>query len=183
MRLLLVVAAALLLAYPAAARQSTTPEPSRSEAFTAALALLEDMDLEQQMMAGALQSTEAAMGVQIEALQKRGVELPATLTERLRVLVLEEAKTMVELMSPTIRTEAATIYANFFSAEELRELKRLQSNPVAQKATKLAPLLMAELAKIGMRVSAERGPQLEAKIADMVAQWIAEREVQTGPDT
>ena len=167
------------------AAQAVAPtETTDPQALAAALALFDGPDLEDQLLASALHMVKASMDTEIEALRARDVEMPETLVEELRAFLYEETRLMVEEMAPTFRQDAAAVYARYFTAEELKELKRLQENPVMRKAEKLAPSLMAELSKIGMRVAAERMPDIERRGQELVEKWIVEKAMMdAGPKT
>lgn len=189
MKLMHVLPALMLAAAsPGVAAEPSSPAPAIAAndpgALAAALDLFDGMDLEDQLLASALHMVKAAIDTRVEAMSAEGVELPETLTERLRAFMYEETRLMVEDLAPTYRQDAASIYARHFTAEELRELKRLQDQPVMQKMERLAPSLMAELSKIGMRVAAERNAEIERKAVEIVEQWLTEETMaQGGPKT
>ena len=170
----------LLATAPVAAQPPAGGAPS-AEALAAALELMPPELIEQQLFAGTMQLIDVIVEEQAEASRRRGEELPAELLRRLRNLLQDENRAVVEAMLPTFRSEAAMIYARHFSVEELRELRRLQQNPVMQRMERLMPQLMAEIGRIGARASAERQPDLERRIAEMVAEWQAEREAGERP--
>lgn len=175
-------------ASPAFAAEPLSAPPAAStndpEALAAALALFDGMDLQDQLLASALHMVKAAIDTRMETLSAQGTDLPETLTEKLRAFMYEETRLMVEEMAPTYRQDAAAVYARHFTAEELRELKLLQERPVMQKMERLAPSLMAELGKIGMRVAAERSDEMERKAVELVEQWLAEETMaEAGPRT
>ena len=178
----------LAAASPALAGEAANAPPPVAEAdpetLAAALALFEGQDVEKQLLASALHMVKASMDADMESLKAKGVELPESLTQRLRALAYEETRLMVGEMAPTFRQDAAAIYAQYFTAEELRELKRLQDHPVMKKMEGLMPSLMAELSKIGMRAAAERMPEVEHKAQELVRQWLAEETMaKAGPKT
>jgi hypothetical protein len=147
------------------------------EAFAAALELFDKKDLEEQMMAVAIQGTDAAITAQIEVYREAGTSIPDALVERLRTMLLGEVKTMVGQLSGTIRIDAARIYARHFTAAELRELKALQAHPVMKKAERLMPQMTAEMNEITSRATAERMPVIQAKAKALLEQWLREQMV------
>lgn len=180
----------LIMAEPALADEgsntSTPPAATTGDADTlaAALALFDGQDVDGQLLASALHMAKASMEADMESLKAKGIDMPQSLTERLSALIYEETKLMVEQMAPTFRQDAAAIYARYFTAEELRELKRLQEHPVMKKMEGLAPSLMAELSKIGMRAAAERMPEIERKSQELVEQWLSDESMaEAGPNT
>lgn len=182
--LMFVMAAPVLAGDPSETAPPAVATATDPETLAAALALFEGQDVEEQLLASALHMVKASMDADMESLKAKGIEMPESLTERLRAFAYEETRLMVEEMAPTFRQDAAVIYARHFTAAELRELKRLQDLPVMKKMEGLAPSLMAELSKIGMRAAAERMPEFERKAMELVEQWIAEEEmVDAGPRT
>ena len=157
--------------------------PSR-EAVEAALRLFEDDQFESQMLAGAMSMTEAAVDTRIEAMKAEGTEFPEELAASLRTIAYDETRAMVEEMAPTFRLEAAMIYARHFTVGELAELKALQSSPVMQKAERLAPELMGDIGRVGMKIAAARAPEMERKVADTIRKWLEDQELGAeGPKT
>ena len=177
---LLLQAAPPVVITPRAPATAAAPSP---EAMEAALALFDDMDLEQQMLAAFGHVMDASLKTQLEALRAQGKEMPEKVVIRLRGLLAEQGRQVVKDVLPTIRPELAAIYARRFTAEELRELKRLQSQPVMQKAQKLLPEMFAEMSQIGGRAAAARSAELKQKIERMVAEVMEEERLGQGPTT
>ena len=159
---------------PAPPAALSAPAP---EAMEAALALFDDMDLEKQMMAGFGRVMDASLQTQLEAFRAQGTELPEKVVVRLRGLLADQGKLIVADLLPTIRPQMAAIYARRFTAQELRELKRLQAHPVMKKAQLLAPEMLAEMTSIGGKAAAARSPELKQKVEKMVREVIAEEAV------
>jgi hypothetical protein len=164
-------AAAPIVAVPRA------PAAPSEETMTAALALFDQKELEDQMMGSAIRVAQVALEARLESLRKRGIVLPDPLVARLNAVSLEEVKSMVDTMLPTFRVDAATIYARYFTADELRELKRLQDNPVSLKLRQLTPNIVAEITKVTLRVSEERMPELERRSKEIVEGWLKEQHI------
>jgi len=169
---LAVAAASPAVAQPGSAG-AAAPTP---EAIAAALELLPQDMLEQQMVAASVHLIDAMIEEQTAAARRRGEDMPDELVQRIRVLIHDENRTVVESVLPTIRNDAAMIYARYFTAEELRELRRIQQLPVMRRAERLMPEIMAELSRIGMRAAADRQPELQRRISELVEQWFAEQD-------
>ncbi|HEX8653637.1 MAG TPA: DUF2059 domain-containing protein [Allosphingosinicella sp.] len=169
-----IAAALLALAPPLAAQPPSEVAPS-AEAIAAALELLPRERIEQQLLAGTMQMTEAVIDEETQAMRRRGEEMPPELLARLRALLLEENRATAQAMLPTFRNQAAMLYARYFSVEELRELHRLQQNPVMRRMEEVGPQLMTELMRIGLRAAADRQPELQRRIAETIAEWEAEQ--------
>lgn len=157
---------------------------ARAEAHAAALALFDGMDLKDQLLASGLHMMKAAIDARTEKMRAEGVELPPSLDERLRTFMYEQMRQMVDKLMPTYRAEVAAVYVRYFTAAELRELKRLRETPVMKKVQHLTPVLSGELSKIGLRVAAERSSEMERKSKELVEKWLAEEAmVAQGPRT
>lgn len=163
---------------PGAGTVTGAPE---SEAYAAALALFEGKDMRQQLMATVGHMMSAALETKLSAYREQGIEVPPSLLHKLHMLLAQEAEAMVDIVEPTIVTETAAVYARHFSAEELHELKRLQDNPVMQKAERIMPQLFAELSRIGLRAVEERRPDFERNIAEMLGAWLQEQKLDVEP--
>lgn len=167
-----------VIAPPAAA---PAPDDPDSEAFAAALALFEGKDMRQQLLASVGNMMGTALETRLSAYREQGKEIPPSLLQKLHVLLAREAEAMVDAVEPTFVSETAAVYARHFTAEELHELKRLQDNPVMQKAERIMPQLFAELSKIGLRAAEERRPEFEKNIADMLGAWLQEQKLDVEP--
>lgn len=155
-------------------RQAAQPSPAAdAERLAAAMDLFEPAILKQQMLAGVLHMANAAMDVELKAREEQGQAIPESLVTRLKAVTFEDAEELVDDMAPSFRADAAAIYAQRFTAAELREIKAIQAQPVMRKMEKLAPEMMAEIAKIGMAKAAERAPELKRKIEQTVQEWLA----------
>ena len=180
----------LAAASPGLATESAPPPPANvsdapdAEALAAALALFEGSELEERLMASALHMTKVSIETEMDELKARNIEFPDALTARLSEFMFEETRKMVEEITPTYRADAAAVYARYFTAEELRELKRLQDTPVMKKAGELSPVLLSELGRIGMKVAAARMPEIQRKGQEVVEQWLLEEAMaDPGPGT
>ncbi len=89
---------------------------------------------------------------------------PEDLKASIRAIVIEDVSGIIAEMKLTALDQAAAIYARYFTADELRELERLQSNPVMEKFRRIAPGFITELTQVGIAAAAERMPALQAKV-------------------
>lgn len=186
MRALAIIGCGLFWAGLAAAQPVAVapPAPNQSvnaEAMAAALDLVDQNDVEKQMMATGMLVADAAMKSQLEAFRKQGIDLPAELVVQLRKLVLDDSTAMIGELAKTVRADTALVYARYFTAAELRELKVLQSHPVMRKVQALTPQMAVELSKIGMDKAAERQPDMQRKIQALVEKWMAEQKAGNRP--
>lgn len=185
-------AAALAACAPAiAAAQSRAPSPAivhtvptapppvlapvDAAAFAEAQALLRDMDYEAQMERTAAQAVNTTFDTTMRELQARlGEEVPAELTARVRALLMEHTARVVDDLRPVALDAAARIYARYFTADELREIRRIQTNPVMIKLTRVGPQLLPELMQVGVAAGMRREPQLMADLRRVIEQWESE---------
>ncbi|MGE5723153.1 MAG: hypothetical protein ACM3YM_11910 [Sphingomonadales bacterium] len=182
--LMLAAATAAQAADPPPAAPPAAPKANDPEAIAAALALLGSADIDRQLMSTALRMANVMLEGEVDSYRKQGVEMPQQLVDRMRALVLGEVKAMVDSMAGTYRSRAAAIYARYFTAAELRELKRLQDNPVSQKMQQLLPQLMEDLSKIGLDAASARRPEMERKAKELVEEWLRQQQAaQEGPKT
>jgi hypothetical protein len=177
--ILLLSALSIVASAPPPAQADPPPPVVRQnadqETLSAALALFDDAEIETQLNAMVLQMANTLFQGQFDKLRAEGVEVPQEITDRLRRIVFEEVQASVEAMKPTFRVDVATVYARHFTAEELRELKRIQDLPVSRKSRAVLPAMAPELMQIGMRQSLGRQSQLSSKIRELIDSWIAEQ--------
>lgn len=157
------------LGSPAAAQEPVDPA-----AMAAARDLLAAVDIERQAGETAARMTEAVVDSMMRRFREsQGEDFPAELETELRRIVMEHNAGVVGRMMPTMRDDAARVYARHFSADELRELARLQSHPVMRKAQALGPQLFTELSRIGMNEAAAAMPELQRRVQAAIESWIA----------
>jgi len=166
---------------PSSMESRTRPD---TEAIAAARELLSATDYLSQMNQAAHLSAQAAFGTMLQQIEERnGFEFPEDLRSELRQIMLEEVDVRIAAMSETVLDDTAEIYGRYFSAEEIRELQRLQTHPVMRRFQQIAPQLTAELAQLGLQGAVERAPELERRINAAVAAWMARQEGRTSPPT
>jgi hypothetical protein len=141
-------------------------------ALEAARALLKASGFDSQMERTARQSAVATFDTMMEALaRQQGTTIPDDLKASVRAIMVEDVEGMIADMKLTALDQAAAIYARHFTADELRELERLQTNPVLVKFREIAPGFMTELGQIGVAAAAERLPALQAKLRAAVEEY------------
>ncbi|HEY5724060.1 MAG TPA: hypothetical protein VIT45_17260 [Allosphingosinicella sp.] len=184
MKWMIVVAAALLSAPVSAQQASPAPAAAQPDpaALDAARALLRSNNFEAQLGESARQNASATFNTFLEAAERRQGPMPADLRQRVERLVLESVDAMVEDMKPTALDEAAAVYARYFTAAEIEELRRLQDNPVLVKFKTFAPSFMSELMQIGARAAAERMPDLQEKLKAETTAWEKQQQAARRPE-
>jgi uncharacterized protein len=166
---LLIVTAAWGLCVPVAghAQSATGPE---LDAIVAARELMVAMDLTGQMEATVLQTGNATVTTVLQQMaDDYDLEIPEELESQFRLVVMEHLQDYVREVRDTAAEEAALIYARHFSADELRTLSALHTHPVMVKMIEVGPALMADLMQVGTAESLRRLPELQRRIAEVVA--------------
>ena len=139
--------------------------------LAAARDLLIATDFDGQLVASSEKTTTALLKTLLDDVEKKHGEMPAANRAELEALVKRHNSAVVASIQPIALAEAALIYARHFTADELRELQRLQTHPVMAKVNALAPQLFAELSQIGAVESLNALPALEEEIEAMMARW------------
>jgi hypothetical protein len=112
---------------------------------------------------------------------RQGKPMPADLKERVSRITMENVEELIAAMKPTALDDAAAIYARYFTAEELRELIRLQDHPVMVKWKRIAPAFTVELMQIGVAVLAQHQPAMKARVQAEVAAWEQDEALRVTP--
>lgn len=102
--------------------------------------------------------------------------MPADLKQKVRIAMNEEIGAMMTELKRTALDGAAQIYADHFTAEELRRLAVISADPVMRKSQQLMPQMLPKLAQIGLKVAEDRKPIMQQKIKEVVDQWLATQE-------
>jgi hypothetical protein len=179
----LVAGAPLAAAPPAALPPPVVRLPSPparpavdAAAMAEARALLHDMDFDRQMESTARQAAESTFDTMLRELQAHyGGEVPAELRSRVHAVLMENVTQLIAEMRPTALDDAARVYARYFTADELREIRRIQTEPVMLKVQQLTPRILPELMQIGVAVSARHMPELTEALRRVVEQWQSEQ--------
>lgn len=170
---------ALALAMPGAAPAQTptaaaVSKPVEPGALNAARELLRSINFDAQMESAAHQSAVASFNTILAAEEAgRGQSTPPGLKAAIQAALTAEVSILVSEIKKTGLEEAAAIYARHFTEAEVRELQRLQENPVMKKAQRLSPTLVTELGQIGIRAASAGKPRLEAALKRAVDEWMA----------
>jgi hypothetical protein len=158
------------IAAPAFAQGSGDPE-----AFAAAREMLQATDFDGQVRATTEQVTDQTITTIMQQFQTtNGRPFPPALETELRQILSEHNDGVLAAIRPTALDDAARVYSRYFTAAEIRELQRIQTNPVMVKFQRIMPQFYAELTQISMGVAAQRMPELRRRIDEAVARWIAQ---------
>lgn len=176
----LFAAAALAASIPVSAAAQPETSAPREEPDPAALAAARDLlmatDFNRQLEHSARLTGQAAFATALATLERQhDADFPDALELELHRIVDEHIEQSIALLLPTALEDSARIYARYFTAAELIELRRLQTHPVMIRFQQVAPQFVAELAQIGMPTSVERMPELLRRLGEAVAAWTAEQ--------
>ncbi len=157
-----------------------------SAAMEAARDLLEATDFDVQLETTAQLTSQTTFTTMLAEMEtQHQTDFPPELEAELRHILSEHMDALLAAVRPTALEDAARIYARYFTAEEIRELQRMQTHPVMMKLQEIAPQFVAELGQIGIAESVQLEPQLQQKVAEAVAAWLKSKEgvVEEGPQT
>ena len=189
--LLALIAAASAAQPPATAPPVTappviirTPEHRTVDADTLAAAhdLLTASGFDANLERTMLQMGEAQFLTVVAAMeQQRGVQMPVELKNRMRLVVRNHLGELADAIRPTALSDAAKIYARYFTADELRELHRLQTMPVMVKFQRILPDIAAELGTIGSAEAARRMGAVEQAMQAELRAWLEQEGIDAPP--
>ena len=166
-------AALLATASPALAAADDAPDPA---AVAAARDLLVSSDFEAQMERTAATVMAATLHTVLEQAEAaHGVAIPDDLKRRVRAILDQHRRDLMAAMKPNALEDAAMIYARYFTAADIAEIKRFQTSATGIKMQAVTPMLMAELSQIGMREASRLRPALEASIQSEIQSWAADQ--------
>ncbi|MDX6284409.1 MAG: hypothetical protein QOH03_5480 [Kribbellaceae bacterium] len=171
-RVTMAIAIGLLMAaaVPAAAQRADD-----AEAFAAARELLRATNFNSQVRATAEQVTDRTITTIMEQFRsQQGRAFPPALETELRQILREHNDALLTAIEPTALDDAARIYARYFSAEEIRELQRMQTSPVMIKFQRVMPQFFAELTQISAGEAMRRMPELRRRVDEAIERWIAQ---------
>jgi uncharacterized protein len=140
------------------------PGAGDPDAVAAARELLRATNFEQQLPAMTDQMSNTIMNQMMAQARADGRPLTPRMEAELRRIMVEENRTTMTGARTAMAEDAAQIYARYFTADEIRELTRLQTAPVMQKMQRVAPQFMSEMAQMGMRASAARQPEIRQRV-------------------
>lgn len=166
------IALALLAAAPAAAAPSPAPATAQPDAATLAAAreLIRASDIQSQLRALGPAMAQAAEQ------QMRGMftnaAMPEGLQTKVTAVMQDYLSTLDAAFTPEVQDEMATIYARHFTAEELRHVTEMLSDPVMVHFRQETPQLMGELMPAMMRAMQPRQQAFQAKLMGVIRDWI-----------
>ena len=188
MRRAILAAAAFVMAASAAAVQPSAAPPEASAALDpAALAearnLLHATGFEAQLEASVIQSGESSFATVMRQMETQaGRDFPVDLEARIRNIMREHLVSLAADMRPTALENSSRVYARYFTAEEIRELRRLQTHPVMVRFQRFAPQFMNDLTQLGVAAAARRLPRLMERLRTETEAWQREQRQPAGAE-
>ena len=173
-RFALIASAAALAASPLSGAPAGTASKPDEATVAEAIRLLDVDGFDEE----ATRTTELMIGLQLAALvdqvQKQfGDTVPADFLEELRKAVHDNLMETLKSHLPQMKRQTAEIYAQEFTSAELARLRQLHSDPVALKARERSKVMQPKLMAIGVKVMRDAQPDLDAKIARLVSDYLA----------
>lgn len=144
------------------------------EAFAAALELHDPKEIKQVALATGMRLTLAPLDNDRKMRARRGQKISDALYEKMKAFAVEDIERTYAELAPSLHRRAATIYARYFTAAELRELKLLNAHPVMRKMQLISPAMSVDMAEFYMQAAAARDPERQRKMQEMIAQWMAD---------
>jgi TRAP-type C4-dicarboxylate transport system permease large subunit len=165
MRNLLIAAA--LVAAPFAAQAQAKPDAA---ALTAAHEMMAVTDLQAQMRAVAPRIAE------VTNIQMRQAFADQKVPEGLQVKITAAAQSFIGsidgVFTPALVDQIAEIYAQHFSAAELRRLTTLLKDPAMVKFRAEMPSTMAEIMPLVMTAMRPRQQLFQGQVKQIVTEWM-----------
>lgn len=156
---------------PAPVAQTAAVDPAT---LAEALGLLDSQGFEEDALRLSELGLEAAMASMTEQLHKTlGDALPADFIEQMRQVMRDHMRTNMRARIPTMKRDAAALYAQEFTRAELARLRQLAADPVMVKARERNRVLAPRLMMLGINASRAAQPELEAKLKQLVADYLA----------
>lgn len=156
---------------PPVAPQAAKPDPAT---VAEAVRLLDADEFDKT----AVRSTELMVGLSlanmVSQMQKMyGDKMPADLVGQVRTVIHDYAMSTMRAHLADMKRQTAELYAEQFTRAELIRLRELHSDPVAVKAREKGEVMQPRLMMIGVQTMRAAQPELDAKIKQMVTEYIS----------
>ena len=177
--MLAAIAALIALAQPSPRPPAPSPPPAVRTApvdparVAEAIRLLDAEGFEEQSLRSADMALELMLASVTEQIQKRtSAPVPEDFLEKWQQTMRDHMNKTMRANMASAKREAAEIYAQEFSREELVRLRELAVDPVMVKARERNKVIGPKLMMIGARGMREAQPELEAKIQQLVEEYL-----------
>jgi hypothetical protein len=177
--MLAAIAALIALAQPSPRPPAPLPPPAVRTApvdparVAEAIRLLDAEGFEEQSLRSADMALELMLASVTEQIQKRtSAPVPEDFLEKWQQTMRDHMNKTMRANMASAKREAAEIYAQEFSREELARLSELAADPVMIKARARNKVMGPKLMMIGVRRMRDAEPELQAKIQQLVADYL-----------
>ena len=175
--MLIAFLAALAAAAPTASPALPLPATGAQAdpaAVAEALHLMEEEGFEEEALRTSEMTLELVMATMAEQIQKRTNEpIPADFLAQLQTTIRDHQRSTLRANMGSIKQQAAAIYAQEFTREELVRLRELSKDPVMRKARERMKVMGPKLMALGAYTMRAAEPELEAKIQRLVTDYLA----------
>ncbi|MEA3048631.1 MAG: uncharacterized protein QOG84_467 [Sphingomonadales bacterium] len=177
----IIAAAALAVAATAATAQqppAVAAAPNATldpEAVAAARELMLETGADKQVGEMAQRAAQLGFDEQLDALQRHvGRAIPPELRATLQAVLHAHVEEITPDLRAALLDEGAKTYARYFTAAEIRELQRLQTNPVMVKFRSVGAAFMTDLMQIGVNAAKRHDAELDAALKAVIDKWEAD---------
>ncbi len=108
--------------------------------------------------------------------EKMGEEVDDELIGKVGVFLEGEIRDMFRENDRPLRAAYATLYASYFTAEELDRLAIMQADPLMQKSVKIMPTPMNEVMTLMRGITGKREAAMGARMTKMIQDHLATSE-------
>ena len=174
----MLIALLAAMAAPAIAAPPTPPAISKAAvdplAVAEALRLLDQEGFEEDAIRTANLSIELMLGSMVEQIQKAsGETIPQDFVAKLKQTMTDHLNSTLVANMSSIKQQAATIYAQEFTREELARLREISRDPLMVKSRERNKVIGPKLMALGAYTMRKSEPELEAKIQRLVTDYLA----------
>ena len=160
------------------------PKKLDPAAVAEALRYLVVQDFDKEIIRTSQLALDVTLAGMVERIQKNsGEELPEEFLAELKQTMRDHELNTMRANLPSIKRQAAEIYAAEFTAAELVHLRELAADPVLAKARQRLAIMQPKLMMVGIKVMRDSQPELEAKIKRLISDYLAKKEKQAAKST
>jgi hypothetical protein len=152
------------------------PSPADPATVAEAMLLIEQEGFEEETIRTADTGLELSLAAMADQIQKKtGEAVPEDFYAQLRQLLRDHTSAALRANMPSIKKQAAEIYAQEFTRDELAHLRELSKDPVMVKAREKYKVLGPKLMALGAYSMKQSEADLDAKIDRLVTDYLAKQ--------
>ncbi len=169
---------------PVVALPDAPPKKLDPAAVAEAIRYLDVQDFDKEIARTTQLAIDVTLAGMVERIQKNsGDEVPEEFIAELKTTMRDHELSVMRTNLPSIKRQAAEIYAAEFTAAELIHLRELAADPVLAKARQRLAVMQPKLMMVGIKVMRDAQPELEAKIKRLISDYLAKKEKQAAKST